>query len=368
MYGVPLIHLSLEEYWETLQIQEPAGYGIRKAPDEVTGSGCGDYWDQRQRYWTAWAIAKTEKRLKQPRWLGFPIRREYFTEQYQYTYPTMLRKKWARCVGVHTQTSLGDKAIDLGTLDDPVTFTHTVSFTDPDELLIAYPSQDPVKYFIRPSYVKIVGTTMTVEIPRSRLLKPEYFKDYSQVNLRPDYTDDTYFLTTVELFRDYCRPPGINLVWRRHQQGCMCLSSSFGGVCQPDTACGEELQYACGYITDQAIGAIVLEPVTLADDGSFTSTCFTINRTPDMSEVQYMAGYQDWYDELPEDMVRAIIALAHNNMAEEWCSCAMQQRYFERDVSPIEPAVRLGLGPSTWGVQEAAEIVNEYQVFEGGFL
>jgi hypothetical protein len=367
MYDAPITHLSLEEYWETLQIQEPAGYGIKNAPNAITGWGCGDYWNQTQRYYTAWAIAKTEKRLKNQRWFGFPVRREYIAEEVEYTYPAVLKTKMARCVGVHMQTSLGDKTISLGTLDDPVTFTHTVSFTDVNELLIAYPSQDPVKYFIRPSYAKIVGTTLTVEIPRSRLLKPAYFIDYSEDASRPDYTDDTYFLTTVELFRDYCRPPGINLVWHRHQQGCTCVTSYFG-VCQPDTACGEEQQYACGYITDQPTSAIVLEPVTLNDDLTFDPACFDVNRTPDLSQIWYMAGYEDRYEELPEDMVRAIIALAHNNMVEEWCSCSMQQRYFKRDTNPIEPAVRLGLGPSTWGVQEAAEIVGEYRVFEGGFL
>jgi hypothetical protein len=46
----------------------------------------------------------------------------------------------------------------------------------------------------------------------------------------------------------------------------------------------------------------------------------------------------------------------------------MQERYYKRDVLPIEPAVQLGLGPSTWGINEAVQIVIERRVEGGGFF
>jgi hypothetical protein len=81
-----------------------------------------------------------------------------------------------------------------------------------------------------------------------------------------------------------------------------------------------------------------------------------------------MAGYFDRYEEIDPDIIRAIIAVAHNNLPEDYCTCAMQKRYYKRDANPIEPAVSLGLGPSTWGIFEAVQIVKERRVFQGGFL
>jgi hypothetical protein len=371
MWGVPDTHLSLEEYWEFLQIDECAGYGIRNYGEE-TGKGCGDYWDQDERFWMAAAIAKAEKRMKKDRHLGYPIRREYIgTEEYEYDWPVHLRNFYVRGVGVEAESTIqAGQAITLsnGSVNDPVEFTVAVTFTDPDELIIYY--VDQTKYRIRPSSVVISGGVATVQIPRCRLLKSDYFINYATDAERPDYENDSYFVTSVDVVRNYLNThTGNNLVWVRYEPAVCCLSCVTLASCEPGTPCGESLQLACGYVLDQKLGLAQFEPATYdEDDGAWTQADYSVNRRPDGIQVNYMAGRFDRYDDIDEDIKRAIVAVAHNNLPEAYCSCAMQQRYYKRDVKPIEAVVRFALGPPTWGIHEASEIVHENKIFRGGFM
>jgi hypothetical protein len=375
MWGVPDTHLSLEEYWEFLQISEPHGYGIRNAPAEVTGWGCGDYWNQDERYWLAAAIAKAEKRMRKPRHLHYPIRREYVgTEYYEYQWPLTLRNSYVRGMGVEVTTVFGaGTALTLstgGVIHDPVEFTITVDFSDEDELILYYPGQ--TRYTIRPSSVSISGTTATVQIARSRLLRAAYFINYRDNVIgyqdvdRPDYETDANFYATVDVARNYLNTQtGNNLVWQRLEPAASCMPVSWAS-CEPTTPCGETLQLACGYVKDQRLGIVQLEPATYS--GGWVKAAYTVNRRPDGLQVNYMAGRWDRYDEIDEDMIRAIIAVAHNNLPRDYCKCAIQERYYKRDTEQLQPTARLALGPSTWGIYEAGEIVHENKIVEGVFV
>lgn len=375
MWGVPDTHLSLEEYWEFLQIAEPAGYGIRNAPAEVTGWGCGDFWDQDERYYLAAAIAKAEKRMRKPRHLHYPIRREYIgTEFYAYRWPLELHNCYVRGMGVEVTTVFGaGTALILsvgGVINDPVVFTITVDFTDVDELILFYPGQ--TRYMIRPSSVVISGTTATVQIPRARLLRSAYFINYrgdigNQDVDRADYDTDANFYDTVDVARNYLNTQtGNNLVWQRLEPVSSCIPVSWAS-CEPTTPCSETLQLACGHVVDQRLGIAQLEPATYSS-GTWSRAAYTVNRRPDGLQCNYMAGRWDRYDEIDEDMIRAIIAVAHNNMPRDYCSCAIQERYYKKDTEAIQPMARLALGPSTWGIYEAGEIVHENKIVRGVFV
>lgn len=375
MWGIPDTHLSLEEYWQFLQIEECAGYGIRGRPGELTGKGCGDYWNQDERYWLAESIAKAEKRLEKDRHLGYPLRRKYYgVELYDYGRPVILRRTYVRGIGVEaTSVFAAGTAITLspgGIIADPVTVSIAVTFTDEDELIIYYPGQ--TRYTIRPSSVTISGGVATIEIPRCRLLKPAYFINYTgalgyQDTDRPDYNTDSYFLTSVDIGRNYLNTQtGSNLVWRRYEPMICCLGGG-DAHCEPTTPCGETLQLACGYIVDQRLGVAQFEPATYSS--GWAKANFAVSRCPDAIQTNYMAGRWDRYEDMDEDIIRAVIAIAHNNLPEDYCACAMQERYYKRDRNPIEGGVvRLALGPSTWGILEANEIVHENTVMRGMFM
>lgn len=373
MYGVPYSHLSLEEYAEFLQVPEPFLYGIRNHPDYSLGMGCGDYWQQSQRVYLGHALAKTDERLEADRWLGFPLRRKYMPpRELEWGWPLYLGK-YVRGLGVEAETTIeSGAAINLrnGVINDPVTLTVTVDFTDVNELLIYYPGQ--TKYTIRPSEISISGGVATITIPRCRLLKPEYFKDYDDNTERPDYEDDSYFLSTVDVVRNYLNTTtGCNLVWHRRLTDTLSCCYSNVIVCDPSNPCGETLQLACGYVVSQRDGFVQLEPATY--NGGWSKSSYAIDRNPDMVQVSYMQAYYDRYDEMGSSITRALIALAHNNMPQDPCfKCAIQQKYYEDDIKPLEPAVDLGLGRSTWGVFEAKKIIeefdNKYESHHGGML
>jgi hypothetical protein len=369
----PETYLSIEEYWQTLQINENAGYGIRNYPTTgVTGLGCGDYWDYKNRYWLLWAIAKSEKRLEADRWLGFPIRRKYEQpRQLDWSWPVTLGK-YVRGIGVEAESDVQlSQAITLstgGVIHDPVEFTVTVDFTDEDELVIYFPG---TSCKIRPSSVSISSTTATVQIPRARLLRPEYHLNYVNDNERPNYTDDSYFLDSVDVKRNYLNTStGANIVWWRHKGHILCYADVDIFACEPGSACSDVKQLACGYIRNQRLGEVTFEPATY--NGGWSKSNFAVRRDPDGLEVNYMRFRYDRYEAIDEDVTRAVIAVAHNNLPRNYCSCDQQSLYYEDDVRPVEPPVRLGLGRSTWGLYYAEQIIREadakHHPYRGGML
>jgi hypothetical protein len=380
MYGVPDTHFSLEEYWAWLQINEIAGYGIRNFPTTARlGMGCGDYWQHSNRYHLAGAIAKVEHRLRTDQWLGFPIRREYEGPvQMPYTWPITLGK-WVRGVGVQTESLVEQKTLTLSTgstIHDPVTFTTTVTFTDTNELIVRYPTSYYTtgceSYMIRPSCVSISSGVATISIPRARLLKPEYYLDYADDPDRPDYTDDSYFLNVVDVYRNYLNETtGANIVWRRHEGQINCMTCVTSVSCDPSGACSDVRQLACPYVREQRMGVIQLEPATYS--GGWSKASYAVGcRNPDQVEINFMRGYHERYETVDENLARAVIAMAHNNMPRRYCSCDVQSLWYEDDTRALEPAVRLKAGRSTWGNYEAQQILNEFDrdrnSYGGGLL
>lgn len=382
MWGVPNTSLSLEEYAEFLQIPEPYFYGVIRhptygfLPSPAPEHGTGDYWDQSWRFWVAAAISETEHRLKADRWLGFPIRREYFgTRQAPYAWPLMLGK-YVRGMGVEKEVDI-QNAVHItlsagGFIIDPVTITVAVTFTDPDEILVYYPGQR--QYTIRPSSVTISSGVATIQIPRCRLLLPAFMTNYSQDNARPDYTIDSYFETTVDVVRNYLdETTGNNLVWWRHPANIHRCCSADVWVCEPSDPCSETKQLACAYVEQERLGIVHLEPATYSS--GWKKTTYAIrSRQPDGVELNYMRGYVDRYEEIPYDLKRAVIALTHNSLPETPCFRAgIQYHWYRKDNTPLEPPVNNGWGKSTWGVQEALTVVKDFDAklagsYHGGAL
>lgn len=365
---------SLEDYWNYLQIEEPAGYGIRNYPTTaVLNMGCGVLWQQDQRHFLATAIAKAESRMEADRWLGFPLKRKYYSaRQMEYQSPFLLGKH-LRGVGVETTTYISTENLALsagGVINEPVIITKAVTFTDVNELIICYPN---TLYKIRPSYIDITGGVATIHIPRSRLLKPQYFKNYADELDRPDYNVDSNFLTTVDLYRNYLNTStGANLVWWRYTGNLACHDSVWSTPCEPSGACADVRQLACPYIINQRMGKIQLEPATFST--SWTKSSYAILRRPDGIEINYMRGFYDRYATMDETIQRAIIAWAHNNLPDRYCvRCEIAVKYWQDDNKPIEPAIRIGSGTSTWGNYYAEQLIREFDTklngaYRGGML
>jgi len=365
MWGVPYTH-TIWDYVDFLQIPEAFFLGIRGYPDLVAKKGCGDYWDQMDRHYLSTSIDKAEERMSRDRWMGTPIRLEYKgPRQMPWSWPVTMGV-YIRGLGVKAAgaTTTVDLSVQILAGDDPVEFTVAVNYTSEHELIVYYPDQ--TRYTIRPTSVVISGTTATVQIPRSRLLKPEYFINYDDVNDRPVYTVDLNFLTSVDVRREYLNTAtGNNLVWhRREAQGYEC--TTVDAACNPSTSCGETLQLACGYIRSQRDGIAQFEPANY--NGGWAKAALAVKRNPDYIQTNYTQGWYQRYEEPESQLVRAVIAIAHNNFPRDPCfKCGLQQHYYRRDIEPLEPAANMGMGPSTWGIYEAVQIIEDFIANQYGY-
>jgi hypothetical protein len=377
MYGVPHTYLQLEEYFQYLQINEPAGYGIQNFPTTgVMGLGCGDFWDQSGRYFLATAIAKAEKRMEADRWLGFPLRRKYEPMRQLPYDATIALGKYVRGCGIETETYVDTIDLSLRTINvinDVVEFTVAVDFTDVNELIIKYPTEYYAaackNYTIFPTCVTISSGIATVQIPRARLLKPEFFQNYVNDNERPDYKIDSFFLDTVGVYRNYLNMnTGSNLVWWRHNGGLSCNQDVFLSPCSGSIGyCSDVRQLACAYIENQRLGFISLSPATNSGT-AYAQSSLAVRRKPDGVEVNFMRGYYDRYEVMDENIQRAVIAWAHNNLPERYCArCDIAVKFWQDDNKPIEPPVRIGSGRSTWGNLESENLQREFDAKHNGY-
>jgi len=253
--------------------------------------------------------------------------------------------KYLRGIGVEAEIDISlAEPITLRTpmpaneIIDPIVLTVAVTFTDQDEVVLRYPGN--TKYYIRPSEVTIAAGVATITIPRVRLLKPEYFINFdSTLTQRPMYDDDDYFLDTIDIARNYLNTAtGFNLVWNPERN-----------MCSPTVT----KQIATAAVRSQRDG--------IAFSTSAVSTYAVSCRQPDHIEVSFMRGRYDRYEEVDSDITRAVVGIVHNYVPEEPCRQILEGRlFFLHDVRPLEPPVNLRLGPSTWGVFEAVQILKEF--------
>lgn len=140
----------------------------------------------------------------------------------------------------------------------------------------------------------------------------------------------------------------------------------------PNGACNDVRQLACGYVRNERLGQVQLEPATNSA-GVYSKASYAVRRDPDGIEINYMRGYYERYDAMDVDLQRAVIAWAHNNLPERYCArCEIATKYWQDDNKPVEPAVRMASGQSTWGNYYAEQLLREFdskqQGYRGGLL
>ena len=171
---------------------------------------------------------------------------------------------------------------------------------------------------------------------------------------------DANFLDEITVFRNYLNTStGSNLVWWREAgQIYHCAGVSLFDCDVAVGVCSDVRQLACAYLQNQRMGTVAFEPASYSS--GWAKQSYAVKRKPDGLEVNYMRFRYDRYEEMESSITRAVIAIAHNNMPRNYCSCDQQTLYYEDDTKPLEPPVRLGLGRSTWGLYEAEQILREF--------
>jgi hypothetical protein len=226
------------------------------------------------------ALARAEEMREQE--LGYHLAPKYINdEEYdEIKYPLVLRRKHLIAIGSKKcdTVQLGYPLVlsVLGVINDPVVISiNPYSYTDTSEIKVYFAGET---IEIHPSKITISGGTLTIYIPRCRLLKLTIDTNCDE----PLYEDDANFVATVDVKRCYTDvSDGLFKVWTH-------------GCCDPcDTAIAEvtELQYP--RITDKRLAIVRYEPATYnSTTGVWTRTCCSsvLSCRQDLMRVSYLSG------------------------------------------------------------------------------
>lgn len=199
--------------------------------------------------------------------------------------PYSLRHKHLQEIGYPTYADIElDAALDHGTApfdpdnppNDPVEVTVTTTVAT-DEIIVTYPDES---ILIEPTSIVDNGDgTVTISIPRCRLVDPDYNDD------RQDpisYYDTDPFLTVVDVKRLYADVSlGAHFVWAR-----------------PDCAtdCVARCQVACNIpgVGEMAyeLSLVDVQPATYSS-GTWSTTSFTYSQMPNGLRFSYKSGQND---------------------------------------------------------------------------
>lgn len=312
------IGLSLDRYAQLLG-WEIIGFNGLNDPDQREDADCDWLWNQSSRDRLAMAILRAEA-MRQDE-LQYHIGVKYIVDEFaNYRNPITLNMKHLIEVGVPTVADIETGvALVLGAEtapNDPVVIT-VASTVSASEVRVYYPGED---YEITPSSVTTDGATLTIRIPRARLVNPDYNDDRADPL---SYYENDNFLTTVDVKRFYMDPAdACQYVWRNP-----CW------VCTDD--CTIKYQEACSRIKsmrDLRLSTIYCEPANYAS-GAWATASWTYSDVPDGIQVSYSSGLGDLLNQT------LTARLAHTLMPYSPCNCKAVSVIWEEDRDRV---------PNTW--------------------
>jgi hypothetical protein len=194
--------------------------------------------------------------------------------------------------------------------------TIAVPFTDPEEVAIYYPGHNKDEAWrIEPISVTIVAGVATIVVPRERMVIESELETLAGPN-SVEGTDNSKFLTTVDVARDYLDPSQqAAFLW---QNRCACGGVS-GCLYSSQTGCIRARDYENGIVT-----------VTAGDwdavNGVYTSPAGGWCSWPETVRLWYRSGWQDksltWPTRtLDEQWARAVSYLAVTMLDRPLCGC-----------------------------------------------
>jgi len=272
------LSLTLDRYQELMGVRVClCSFNGIVRDDDAKCCECSSLW--KQSYLDALAIALGRAEEMREQELGYHLAPKYINdEEYDdIKYPMILRRKHLIAIGSKKcdTVQLGYPLIlsVMTVINDPVVISiNPYAYTDISEIKVYYAGED---IEIHPSKVIIAGGTLTIYIPRCRLLKLTIDTNCDV----PLYEDDANFVTTVDVKRCYVDlSDGMFKVWST-------------GCCDPcDTVVTEttELQYP--RITDKRLSIVKYSPATYALGVWTRICCSSMVCGADLIRVSYLSG------------------------------------------------------------------------------
>jgi len=320
--------VPIERYFQIVGIPECAGMGVRNT--DAPEWACDTIWRLDMRREIERYLFAAQEEIESH--LGFHLIPRY-TENEQHSVYSTIVTQWGYVIAAGTEAfediALAE-TVDL-TSDPAVIGPVITDVTDEDEIVVYQSGTDRV---LIPSAITIAGGTVTIEIPRCRLVVDENNPAEGW-----DYSDDTLFINEVDIRRRYTDTTSQVRLVRLRCDG-----------------------YSSDLITD---GYVVIRNgrlgiINIAD--TLTGTCLCNDYST--LYINYLSGL----DKPSSQLEDAVVRLAHSRMPEEVCSCAPAHNLWLRDQKQPDVVDRqrlncpFGLSDGAW---IAWQIVQNLQLIRG---
>jgi hypothetical protein len=293
------------EYAHFIGYDECAFMGVTREDDNPpAGYADAHLWTKQERdmvrYYLSMAQSEVEMELKYPlfpRWIE--------DEEHDYEYPVMGNWRRVISVGVEGTTSISaGEAVSYAT--EPATVGPiATTVTDESEIRIYHPSSCAP---IWPSNIVISGGTLTLEIPRCRLLTEAGESDTGGVNYSDTGAGSGLFEQTVDIVRVYNDDT---------TQGTLVWSHGTGNC----PSCSGTTADACETLINGKTGEIDVQRATYSG-GTWTRTpmdCYCHH--PDRMRINYRAGLLACDEpQITSVLKSAVIRLAHARFPHDPCN------------------------------------------------
>jgi hypothetical protein len=338
--------ITLPRYAQLIEYEECHFFGVHNPNLEQWD--CRTIWTKHERDTILKYLNEAQEEIEAI--VGYPLQPTWITdEQHDYALPILADWGYVIAGGV-----LGSTDIALGetvdhTADPAVVGPVATTVTDEDEIRVYHPGSEVE---IHPSDIAIAGGTVTITIPRCRMVT-EALCDNPKTGL--DYTELANFEATVDIKRVYNDPSThAVLVWQHGNSLC-------------SATCDEDTQTGCIYVNDAVIGSVDVLPANYSG-GSWTRRSLTCcSSMPQVVRLNYRAGMNP----LTFQAEDAILRLAHAKMPFAPCTCDIAMRVWQRDRNVPEVLSRERYN-CPFGMSDGAWIAWRFAVtmklFRGGVL
>lgn len=316
---------------------------------------CGDVWfqypwqtaDHASREDVAIAIADAESRIEKV--LGYrltpswevdewqPTTRPYFADGFNLNSHDLrgldqsVRANWGYAItGGREAKSLIDDNVAIVYSDnnsdgykETATVTVPTSVLDINEIGIFYPGKDgDDAWEIRPIEVSISAGTATITFKRELAVLASLLDLYDIEGAEAIGTDDSDFLTVVDVYRRYNDPQTqASFLWEPFGDSCGCNGTGCA-------SCSYATQTGCLLLRgDPRQSILVYHPADWSsDDLEFTTATWALSRQPDIVRLYYYAGMrnksQRYTNRMDPEWERAVTYMAAASLERPPCDCA----------------------------------------------
>jgi len=236
---------------------------------------------------------------------------------------------------------------------DPMVFTVPgVTFTDEDEVMVYYPSGDAR---ISPSYVSISAGTLTIHIPRCRLVTEaaqETVKEPERSGV--DYATLANFVDNVDIKREYNDPSTNGVYVYGSGSTCSCAS------------CSSTERDACMRIRSARLGSWETHLATYSV-GAWTRSSSLCRCCPESIRLSYLSGLETLTNEQEHMIVKlALVKIPQPPCAsDEWLQNMWTgARNVPDNVSNERERCPFGVSDGAWDVYVKAQNMRLRRISE----